>query len=517
MTQAAPQNGSRARVDLVRPKMRRSIWCEGCGLGNLEEALTRALVHHVARRLGADPKTPEGLERVKNGVAMVSGIGCTSRMPGHLDLNTLHTTHGRSLAFASGLKMARPDLTVLLAAGDGDIFAIGGNHFIHAARRNLDLTLVVYDNESYGMTGSQYSPTSPMGELGSSAPYGVFEPPFDLVSLALGAGASFVAQGAVTTLQEHQEQLEELIAQALEHKGFSFVNVRGTCHTGWGSFNKRSDAFRYRRYIEERTLPVERWRELPEGERPKHIPLGLIHCSDRPDIQSSPAYQSVVARAGGAPVVEPLEPLRLAALEPLSPRPRTAIRFAGSGGQGVISAGEIALSCALQAGQQGVFTKNYGPEARGGEAYSDLIVSDGEIYFPQAHELDVLVALNQQSFDKFRAAVRADGRILVNGTAVTETYRDPRVVVSPIGEILGREVRPPRRELGINVLALAVALEFLEIVPRAALQAAVMQSVGKKNPTLNRRALEAGAREVERLKVVGRATHAGTPALDGAH
>ena len=108
---------------------------------------------------------------------MVSGIACTSRMAGHFDANTVHTTHGSSLAFAYGLKMARPDLTVVLAAGDGDIFAIGGNHFIHAARRNLDMTLIVYDNRSYGMTGAQYSPTSPLGEIGSSAPSGVFEPP----------------------------------------------------------------------------------------------------------------------------------------------------------------------------------------------------------------------------------------------------------------------------------------------------------------------------------------------------
>jgi 2-oxoglutarate ferredoxin oxidoreductase subunit beta len=108
--------------------------------------------------------------------------------------------------------MARPELTVVLAAGDGDIFAIGGNHFIHAARRNLDMTLIVYDNRSYGMTGAQYSPTSPLGESGTSAPFGVFEPPFNLVNLALGAGASFVAQGAVTTLAEHQEQLDQLIA-----------------------------------------------------------------------------------------------------------------------------------------------------------------------------------------------------------------------------------------------------------------------------------------------------------------
>ncbi|MCC6656781.1 MAG: hypothetical protein IT512_01205, partial [Rhodocyclaceae bacterium] len=149
-------------------QMRRSIWCEGCGLGNMQRSIQVALMRQLGRKLGVDYMDPAGLETLKNNVAMVSGIGCTSRMPGHLDFNTVHTTHGRSLAFASGLKMARPDLTVVLAAGDGDIFSSGGHHFIHAARRNLDMTLIVYDNHSYGMTGAQHSPTSPLGEVGAS-------------------------------------------------------------------------------------------------------------------------------------------------------------------------------------------------------------------------------------------------------------------------------------------------------------------------------------------------------------
>lgn len=486
--------------DISRPRMRKSIWCEGCGLGNLQHGLTRVLVEHVASQLDLDPSVPQELEQIKNNIAMVSGIGCTSRLPGHLDLNTVHTTHGRSLSFATGLKMARPDMTVVLAAGDGDIFAIGGNHFIHAARRNPDLTLIVYDNESYGMTGSQHSPTSPLGEVGTSVPYGVFEPPFDLVALAQGAGASFIAQGAVTTSQEQQQQLDELIAEALAYRGFSFVNVRGTCHTGWGERNKRAEAYGYRQYIEKRCLPVERWRELPVSEQPNFIPLGVIVRKDRTDLQSSPHYQAARERAIRLQPDEPLEPVsKRKARDPLANHRRVSIRFAGTGGQGVVSAGEIALRSALQAGQNGVYTKNYGPEARGGEAYSDLIVSEGEIHFPQTDKLDVLVALNQETLDKFRDDVAEDGTIIVNSTSVTETYKDARVVASPIGELHAREVRPPRRELGINVTSLAVALGYLGLVPRSALEAAVMQSVGKKKPELNRRALAVGFREAERL------------------
>jgi 2-oxoglutarate/2-oxoacid ferredoxin oxidoreductase subunit beta len=491
-----------AMPDMRRPQMRRSIWCEGCGLGNMQQSISMALVKQVGERINADCMDQTGLEAIKNNIAMVSGIGCTSRMPGHLDVNSVHTTHGRSLAFASGLKMARPELTVLLAAGDGDIFAIGGNHFIHAVRRNLDMTLVVYDNRSYGMTGSQYSPTSPVGEQGASAPFGVFEPPFNLVNLALGAGASFVAQGAITTLLEHQDQLDALIDAAIAHKGFSLVNVVGYCHTGWGGHNKRSDPYKYRQYLQGKVLPVERWRELDAAVQAERIPLGILHRDQRPDLQSSPAYVGTVAKARKAyPLVEePLEDIRLSALDPLDMQRRTCIRFAGSGGQGVITAGEITLSAALEAGKNGIFTKNYGPEARGGEAYSDVTVSAGEIHFPQPEQLDVLVALNQETYDKFRNAVAPDGRILVNATAVKNTYGDARVIASPIGELLAREVRPPKRELGINILAMALVLDYLDLVPRSAIEPAVMKGVGRKNPALNQKALAVGYAEADRLK-----------------
>lgn len=486
--------------NIYRSRMHKSIWCEGCGLGNLQQVLTQVMVSHVAKKLGVNPARPEGLERIKNNIAMVSGIGCTSRMPGHMDLNTLHTTHGRSLGFATGLKMARPDLTVVLAAGDGDIFAIGGNHFIHAARRNPDLTLVVYDNQSYGMTGAQHSPTSPLGEIGTSAPFGVFEPPFDTVKLALGAGASFVAQGAVTTLQEHQKQLEEIITAAMEHRGFSYVNVQGTCHTGWGARNKRGNPYRYRKYLEKLMMPVERWRQLSADAQAKTIPLGIIYQDARPDLQNSPRYLDVVSQSKKLTEDEPLESVTLKDLDPLTPSRRTSIRFAGSGGQGVISAGEIALQAAVQSGQNGVFTKNYGPEARGGEAYSDLFISEGPIHFPQTDQLDVLVALNQETFDKFRNDVAPEGKIIVNTTSVKETYKDPRVVASPMGELHAHEVRPPKRDLGINVLALAVTLGYLQVVPREALENAVMYGVGKKNPVLNKKALAVGFKEAERLR-----------------
>ncbi len=155
------------------------IWCPGCGHGTVTGALVRAIA-----RLKLD----------KNKVCVVSGIGCSSRAPGYLDFDTLHTTHGRALAFATGIKLARPDIKVIVMMGDGDCSAIGGNHFIHAARRNIGITTVVMNNNIYGMTSGQYSPMTPKGFLGTTAPYGNVERSFDLCKLAEAAGATYVAR-----------------------------------------------------------------------------------------------------------------------------------------------------------------------------------------------------------------------------------------------------------------------------------------------------------------------------------
>ena len=156
------------------------IWCPGCGHGILMRDIVQAIDN-----LKLDPDK----------VCIVSGIGCSSRAASYLDYNTIHTTHGRAIAFATGIKLARPELEVIVITGDGDAAAIGGNHLIHAARRNIGLTVIVFNNGIYGMTGGQCSPTTPQGDFGTTAPYGNIERPFDITALAMGAGASYVARG----------------------------------------------------------------------------------------------------------------------------------------------------------------------------------------------------------------------------------------------------------------------------------------------------------------------------------
>jgi 2-oxoglutarate/2-oxoacid ferredoxin oxidoreductase subunit beta len=198
------------------------IWCAGCGIGTTVNCFTRALLDSKAN-----------LDKV----AVVSGIGCTGRVAGYARLDSFHTTHGRAIPFATGLKLANPDLQVVVYSGDGDLFAIGGNHFIHAARRNMDLKVICVNNMIYAMTGGQTAPTTPGTAITSTAPYGVFEPTFNLVQLAEAAGASYVARW--TTY--HVKQLAKSMQEALSKKGFAFIEVLSPCPTLYQRRNKMGD------------------------------------------------------------------------------------------------------------------------------------------------------------------------------------------------------------------------------------------------------------------------------------
>lgn len=208
------------------------IWCSGCGLGTALSAFLYAL-----DELGWDPDS----------VAVVSGIGCTGRVAGYLKLDTYHTTHGRPVPFATGLKLANPDLHVVVFSGDGDLFAIGGNHFIHAARRNMDLAVICVNNFNYGMTGGQVGPTTPVGARTTTSPYGNFEHPFNLVHLAASAGATYVAR--CTTLDGRR--LQKALVEALSHKGFTFVEIIGPCPTNYGRRNRLGEGLDELRYYRE--------------------------------------------------------------------------------------------------------------------------------------------------------------------------------------------------------------------------------------------------------------------------
>jgi 2-oxoglutarate ferredoxin oxidoreductase subunit beta len=188
----------------------------------------------------------------KNEIVVVSGIGCSSRISGYVDFHTLHTIHGRALAFATGVKLSRPELNLIVPMGDGDALAIGGNHFIHAARRNIDVTAIIMNNRIYGMTGGQYSPLSGYGTIATTAPFTNIDHDFDTVELAKAAGATFVAR----TTTYHAQQMAKFFKQAILHEGFSVVEVLSQCPTYFGRKNKIGSAVDMMEHYKKNTTPI---------------------------------------------------------------------------------------------------------------------------------------------------------------------------------------------------------------------------------------------------------------------
>lgn len=225
------------------------IWCPGCGIGTTVNCFARGLEQ-------------SGLDLDK--VAIVSGIGCSGRVAGYLNMDSFHTTHGRAIPFATGLKLANPDLKVVVYSGDGDLTAIGGNHFIHACRRNVDMTVILINNHTYGMTGGQVAPTTPLTATATTAPYGNFEQSFNLPYLAESCGAVYVARWTAY----HVRHLQKAIKEALLKKGFSFVEVLAPCPTLYSRRNKLGDGLDQMIYYKENSV-------IQHGADTKSVGLGF--------------------------------------------------------------------------------------------------------------------------------------------------------------------------------------------------------------------------------------------------
>lgn len=260
----------------LRPSKMPHIWCSGCGHGIVLKSLLRAIA-----KIGLD----------KNDVAIVSGIGCSSRTPGYLDFNTLHTTHGRAIAFATGLKIANPKLHVIVVTGDGDALAIGGNHFIHAARRNLDITVIIFNNYIYGMTGGQVSPTTPTLKRATTTPYGNPDMPFDISRLAVAAGAVYVAR----TTAYHYARMDKYIEKAIRKKGFSVVEVFSPCPTYYGRLNKLGNAVEMLKFQRDNAIPIEKANQLSPEELVDKIVIGEFVDREQPDYFAH--YEKVTQKA----------------------------------------------------------------------------------------------------------------------------------------------------------------------------------------------------------------------------
>lgn len=234
-----------------------TLWCWGCGDGVILKALIRAI-----EKVGWD----------MNDVCVVSGIGCSGRFSSYINCNTVHTTHGRTIAYATGIKLANPDKHVICVTGDGDGLAIGGNHTIHGCRRNIDLNHIVVNNFIYGLTNSQTSPTTPQGMWTVTAKRGNIDPTFDACNLAIGAGATFVARETMLD----PKKLERVFVKGLQHKGYSFFDIFSNCHINLGRKNKMGTAMQNLEWIDSISLAKTKFDKLEDEDKVGKFPTGVL-------------------------------------------------------------------------------------------------------------------------------------------------------------------------------------------------------------------------------------------------
>jgi 2-oxoglutarate ferredoxin oxidoreductase subunit beta len=256
------------------------VWCAGCSNGIVLGAIIRALAEMQINR---------------DDYIMVSGIGCSSRMPVYVDLNTLHTLHGRAIAYATGVKMHKPKMKVIVVTGDGDCTAIGGNHLIHAARRNIDITVILVNNNIYGMTGGQCSPTTPNGAYATTASYGNIEPDFNICDLAMGAGASYVAR----TTAFHTQETQNMVKEAINHPGFSIIEVVSACPVIYGRLNKKGGAPEMMKNFRDNSVPLAAIDKLPPEKVEGKIIRGVLRNEIRAEFTDAYAQLCVKAQAMG--------------------------------------------------------------------------------------------------------------------------------------------------------------------------------------------------------------------------
>lgn len=254
------------------------MWCPGCGNGIAMKAIVQAI---------AQKKLDQ------NKTVIVSGIGCSSRASGYMDFDTLHTAHGRAIPFATGIKLSHPELNVIVITGDGDCTAIGGNHFIHGARRNLDLTVVLFNNNIYGMTGGQASPMTPLHKKATTAPYGSIDRPFDACHLAEAAGATYVARSTAF----HVQHMTDMIAKGFDNKGFSFIEAMVQCPTAYGRKNKLGSSADMMKWMRDSSIMKAAWDKLDTDKKEDKFPIGVLYQAEYEDYTS--AYDEVIKIAGG--------------------------------------------------------------------------------------------------------------------------------------------------------------------------------------------------------------------------
>ena len=477
---------------LLRGERLPHIWCQGCGLGTALTTFIGAL-QWLEKNKGWD------LDKV----SVVSGIGCTGRIAGYIRLDSFHTTHGRAIPFATGLKLANPELKVVVISGDGDIAGIGGNHFIHAARRNLDITVICVNNFNYGMTGGKVGPTTPHGARAVTTQYGNFEYPFNLPYLAAASGASFLARWTVI----HARRLEWTLREAMMYPGYSFVEVIAPCSTSYARWNPEGrglDPEKLRRRGLELMKHYQKIGKVVHGTHPKDAAIkvnkegaiieiveGVFSDEPKPDFQTAIDEQVQIAKERWLAVKKALNerpqiPKRTDIIR------RTEVQLGGFGGQGIVSAGRIIGQAAtIYDKLEACFTQSYGPEARGGAAGSQVVIASDPIHHPHLIEPTNAIIMSQEAYGKYVPKLAAGATLLIDDGLVTlpeERCQDLKTYGIPATQIA--------EELGnsraANTVMLGLWTAIIGAVSKSAMQQSVADAVPPKTLEVNLNAFKAG-------------------------
>lgn len=472
---------------LVREDRMPHIFCPGCGIG--------ATISNVAEAL-----VDSGLDLDK--VSVVSGIGCSGRAAGYFKLDGFHTTHGRPIAFATGLKLANPDLKVMVFSGDGDLSTIGGNHLIHAARRNMDLIVICINNFNYGMTGGQMGGTTPTDTWTTTSVYGNFERPFNLPALLTACGANYVARWT----SAHSHYIKKSFLEALEKEGFCFIEVISACPINWGRRNKLRTGkdmvkfFLDHTEIKETPDPAK---ALIQMDTP--ILCGVFVDKDEPGYlrrmreKLAPKLGIEEFRGDGKVVLPEIEEKPQKAVKGPKKVEEVKIKLAGLGGQGIALLGLIiGRAACIFDGNEAVYSQEYGAEARGGASASSVIISSEKIDFPYIKMPDVMVIMAQGAFRKYRKEIQP-GSIVFMDKDLVKPYDLPEGV-----QIYAVPATRLAEEVGRKVVANIVMLGFIssltEYFSLEAVKSALKMSIPKGTEELNFKAFEAGYTYGEKLK-----------------
>jgi len=436
-----------------------TIWCPGCGHGVVLHATIRAI---------------EALGIEKDEVFAVSGIGCSARSPAYMDFNSVQTTHGRALAFATGMKMMRPEKHVILTLGDGDCTAIGGNQFIHACRRNIDMTVILMNNWIYGMTGGQVSPCTPHASRSTTTPYGNIDEPWDICKLAASAGATFVARSTAY----HVNHLTDVIKKGIAHKGMSVIEVLEPCPTNYGGRNGYKKIIEMYDFLKNHSVMAAQAEKMTSEELKDKFVLGVFPAPEREEYTDK--YFEMTRNAAGES-----EP-RVLDVEHASETKKAIERYecllSGSGGQGLLTSGLLLSESMIKQGKNAIHTQSYGVEARGGASRSEVVVSDDQIYYPGVSHPNLTLAMSQDSFDKFAKETQIGGIVISDSTLVSaEAIPGVKLVEFPITQTA--------IELGeikiANTIALGIISGIVDFISKETLLETILERLPEKVRVLN--------------------------------